>query len=149
MGRNSIERGSRDTWTMSPRRIADIQALIAKERQGAAGGGRGAQEGDAPSDSGFGGGGQGQRGAPLKYYEMLRKPEDRDPRGYIIPSDQVDFLTATKFVNALIKTGITVTRATAIFRSVERPTRRTHMSSNRHRHSGRISSTCLSRRITQ
>lgn len=112
MGRNSIERGGRDTWTMSPHRIAEVQALIAKERQGPQG--RGPQEGDSP-DAGFGGGGPGARAVPLKYYEMLRKPEDRDPRGYIIPSDQPDFLTATKFVNALIKTGITIHQATRTF----------------------------------
>ena len=46
---------------------------------------------------------------------MLRDPELRDPRGYILPSDQPDFPTATKFVNALIKTGVTVHRATASF----------------------------------
>ncbi len=39
----------------------------------------------------------------------------RDPRGYIIPSDQPDFGTATKFINTLIKTGITVQRATSDF----------------------------------
>ena len=38
----------------------------------------------------------------------LRRPEARDPRGYIIPSDQPDFPTATKFVNALIKNGVIV-----------------------------------------
>ena len=33
------------------------------------------------------------------------------------PSDQPDFLTATKFVDALLKTGVTVHRATAAFRA--------------------------------
>jgi hypothetical protein len=46
---------------------------------------------------------------------MLRTPERRDPRGYIIPSDQPDFLTAIKFINALVKTGITIHRATGSF----------------------------------
>ena len=41
--------------------------------------------------------------------------EARDPRGYILPADQPDFLTATKFVNALIRTGVTVERATDAF----------------------------------
>jgi hypothetical protein len=44
-------------------------------------------------------------------------PRRRDPRGYVLPSDQPDFLTATKFVNALIRAGITVHRATAAFRA--------------------------------
>ena len=57
------------------------------------------------------------RGAasPAKYYDVLHDPAKRDPRGFIIPSDQPDFLTATKFVNALLKTGITIHRATAPF----------------------------------
>jgi hypothetical protein len=46
----------------------------------------------------------------------MRNPTDRDPRGYIIPADQPDFLTATKFVNALIKTGISVQRASVAFK---------------------------------
>jgi len=65
MGRNSIERGSRDTWTSTPHRPV----------------------GSRPD------------------------PRLRDPRGYILPSDQADFLTATKFVNALVRSGVTVLRA--------------------------------------
>ncbi|MCJ7579437.1 MAG: peptidase, partial [Candidatus Aminicenantes bacterium] len=42
-------------------------------------------------------------------------PEKRDPRGYILPSDQADFLTATKFINTLIKNGIAIHRATQNF----------------------------------
>ncbi len=106
MGRNSIEKGSRDTWTMYPKRIQAIKDEIARE-QGAAGG-RGAVAGGR-------GGGRGAGPAAAKYWDSLRRPEWRDPRGYIIPSDQPDFLTATKFVNALVKTGITVHRATAPF----------------------------------
>src|SRR5690606_25687319 len=49
------------------------------------------------------------------FRKLLRDPAARDPRGYILPSDQRDFPTATKFVNALIKTGVTVHRATAPF----------------------------------
>jgi hypothetical protein len=44
-----------------------------------------------------------------------RDPAARAPRGYILRSDQPDFLTATKFVDALLKSGITVHRATAPF----------------------------------
>src|SRR5260221_5571648 len=39
----------------------------------------------------------------------------RDPRGFIVPSDQPDFLTATKSVNPLIRAGLVVPRATAPF----------------------------------
>jgi hypothetical protein len=92
MGRNGIDRGSRDSWTMTAKRVAKVQAAMA--RAGVAG---------------------GRGGAPLKYYDMLRDPALRDARGYIIPSDQPDFLTATKFVNALIKNGVSVHRAAAPF----------------------------------
>ena len=122
MGKNSIERGSRDHWTTTPKRIAEVQAAIAKDMPQAGGEGQGrraaaAAAGDAPpgGDSPQGFGGQ-TRGVPLKYYEMLRAPDKRDPRGFIIPSNQPDFLTATKFINVLIKTGITIHRATAEFK---------------------------------
>jgi len=74
MGLNSIERGSRDSWTITPRRL--------REAKNAA---------------------------------DLRTPASRDARAYVIPADQSDFLTATKFVNALIKNGVVVHRATAPF----------------------------------
>src|SRR5690606_41097556 len=46
---------------------------------------------------------------------LLRDPALRDPRGYILPASQPDFPTATKFVEALLKAGVTVHRATADF----------------------------------
>jgi hypothetical protein len=109
MGRNSIERGSRDHWTITPRRIAEVQSAVNRDRQRegttrSAAGGESAPDSDASP-----------RTVPAKYFEMLRKPEDRDPRAYIIPADQSDFLTAIKFANALIKTGVAVHRATRDF----------------------------------
>ena len=97
MGRNSIERGSRDTWTTYPWRVEQVQAAIADE---------------GPDNAAL----QGRpRGAPLRFFDDLRAPALRDPRGYILPADQPDFPTATKFVNALIKNGVTVHRATTDF----------------------------------
>lgn len=104
MGRNSIERGSRDHWTPLPRRLAEVQALVNRETRPAGGA--------APEEPSLGG---MARGVALKYYEMLRRPEWRDPRGYILPADQPDFPTATRFVNALIKAGVSVHRATSPF----------------------------------
>jgi len=104
MGRNSIERGSRDHWTNTPLRIARVQAAIDKERAMPS-------EERTVDESGM----TRFRGAPLKFYEQLRDPALRDPRGYILPSDQPDFLTATKFIHSLIKTGVAVHRATAPF----------------------------------
>ena len=108
MGMNSIERGSQDTWTRSPARIAAVEAAMAADQP--AGGGRGGQE--VP----FGGGGRGGGGVPTEYYESaFRDMDARDPRGYILPADQPDFLTATKFVNTLIKNGVAVHQATEDF----------------------------------
>ncbi len=50
-----------------------------------------------------------------RYASLLRDPADRDPRGYILPASQRDFPTAVKFANTLMKTGVTVHRATAAF----------------------------------
>lgn len=47
----------------------------------------------------------------------LRDPALRDARAYVLPADQPDFLTATRFVDALLKSGIAVHRATAPFRA--------------------------------
>jgi hypothetical protein len=109
MGKNSIERGSRDSWTPTPRRIIAAQAALAAARAGREGGG------DDPPGGG-GRGGRGGGGATAEdFKKLLRDPKMRDPRGFILPSDQPDFPTATKFVNALIKTGITIHRATGPF----------------------------------
>jgi hypothetical protein len=107
MGRNSIRRGSTDTWTITPRKIAALQAALPQDSVRPAGG-----------DAGAGAGGRPQTTSPAEmatYVAVMRNPQDRDPRGYIIPANQPDFLTATKFVNTLIKTGIAVQRATAPF----------------------------------
>jgi hypothetical protein len=100
MGRHAIEKGSRDSWTVVPRRIAEVEAALAKDKV------------EAAPPSGPGGFG---RGVPIKYYEALFDKAKRDPRAFIIPADQPDFPTATKFVNALIKSGVAVHRAKAAF----------------------------------
>ncbi len=103
MGRNAIARGSKDNWTTTWREIDAVKTIAAKDRPA------------QPTGGGFGGGGLGGGGLAARYFDMLRRPDDRDPRGYILPSDQTDFLTATKFVNALMKSGVEVLRATAPF----------------------------------
>jgi len=108
MGRNSIERGSRDTWTAAPHRYAAAEAEVR-----AASGGSGAGAGTG----GRGGRGGGGRGGvdEAALWAALHRPEDRDPRAYVLPADQPDFPTATRFINALLETGITVHRATGSF----------------------------------
>jgi hypothetical protein len=107
MGRNSIERGSRDYWTITPGDVERVR-VAATRADGAQGGGSGRTDAQR-------GGGIGARGLPMEYWRTLHAPAERDPRGYIIPSDQADFPTATKFINALLKVGVTVHRATAPF----------------------------------
>ncbi|CAN5852534.1 M14 family metallopeptidase [soil metagenome] len=48
-------------------------------------------------------------------WASLHTPELRDPRAFIIPSDQADFPTAVKFINALREVNVAVHRATAPF----------------------------------
>jgi hypothetical protein len=99
-GKNSIERGNRDSWTNYPRRIAAAEKALGGNR-GQGGGG--------------GGGGQGGGATREQFQQMLRTPEMRDARAYIIPANQADFPTAAKFVEALLETGVTVQRATQDF----------------------------------
>jgi hypothetical protein len=80
MGKNAIDRGNRDSWTVTPK---VVEAAKAARGEG--------------------------------FEKLFRDPAKRDPRGYILPADQPDFLTATKFVNTLIGTGLTVHRAAAAF----------------------------------
>jgi hypothetical protein len=115
MGRRSIEKGNRDTWTTTPRDIATVQAAIERQRPAAAD-----STGAAPTVAGAGAVGdaiaQFGRGVDARYFrDVLRDPRERDPRGYVIPVDQPDFPTATKFVNALRHVGVAVHRATRDF----------------------------------
>ena len=104
MGKNSIEKGSRDNWTISPKRITALDEAAA-QTQGA--GGRGGRGGAAPA---------GARAVPSDLYNaVLHDPKLRDARAYIVPSDQPDWPNAVEFVNTLLKNGIDVMRATAAF----------------------------------
>ncbi|MBI3427151.1 MAG: peptidase [Acidobacteria bacterium] len=112
MGKNSIERGSQDHWTITPTEVAEAQASLARDAAKERANDQGGQAADTPRFEraiGF------ERPANKKYFDAMRTPDKRDPRGFIIPADQADFPTALKFVNALIKTGVTIHRATAGF----------------------------------
>jgi len=116
MGMNSIEKGGKDYWTITPKRIEALNAAAGLTGRG----GRGAEApagGDLAPGGGFGGGGFGRGGGvPMDLYNsVLHDPKLRDPRGYILPSDQPDFATATEFLNALLKNGITCLRASSSF----------------------------------
>jgi len=99
MGRNQIQRGSQDHWTVHPQLVATVKETAARESQ--------------QPEAGFLGRGAGA--LDLKYYQMLRDPTLRDPRGFVIAPNQPDFPTAVKFLNTLVKNGITIHRATGSF----------------------------------
>ncbi len=92
MGKNSIEKGSQDSWTVTPKRIEALRAAAARQSTSSGG-----------------------NISPTLYNTVLHEPQYRDPRGYILPANQDDFPTAIQFVNALLKTGVTVLRSTAEF----------------------------------
>ncbi len=91
MGQDAIEAGQRDSWTITPKIVAAAKG----------GGGAGFVKGAA--------------GGAKEFQRLFRDPAKRDPRGFILPSDQPDFPTATQFINALLGTGIQVHRTTVDF----------------------------------
>ncbi len=118
MAKNAIDKGNRDNWTIHPTRIEAAREAIEAQAEGAS---RGAENVGPRGGRGGGGGGRGA-GAPVAVYNnVLHDPKMRDPRGFVVPSDQPDFLTATKFVNILIKGGVVVHRATAPFTVAGKP----------------------------
>ncbi len=118
MAKNAIDKGNRDNWTIHPTRIAAARRAI----EGAGGRSESGENVGPRAALGGRGGGGGRGGAPVAVYNsVLHDPKMRDPRGFILPSDQPDFLTATKFVNILIKAGATVHRATAPFTVAGKP----------------------------
>ncbi|MBW4889989.1 peptidase [Mucilaginibacter sp. HMF5004] len=117
MGKNSIERGSKDTWTLSPKRsLAITEAYKAAQVPDSTAGTGGGRRGTGGAVTVGGGSGFGRAGIPLKYYDtVLRNQTLRDPRGYIIPADQPDFATAVRFINTCLRSGLVVNQATASF----------------------------------
>ncbi|RYF98548.1 MAG: peptidase, partial [Chitinophagaceae bacterium] len=96
MGRNSIERGKKDYWAFSPKKIDAINAAAKTQT---------ASVGEF-----------GRRAISQKAFDtVMTAPANRDARGYILSAEQPDFNSAIKFLNALIRTGILVQKATAPF----------------------------------
>jgi hypothetical protein len=89
MGKKAIDRGSRDSWTITPKVVKEAEAAGAKFMKGS--------------------------GGAKEFQRFFHDPAKRDPRGYILPANQPDFLTATKFVNVLHGTGVKVHVAKADF----------------------------------
>jgi hypothetical protein len=105
MGRNSIDAGNKDYWTISPKRIEAINNAYRKD-----------QSERRTVDSTIRSSRFRGEDIPMKYYDIVLKDSLlRDPRGYIIPADQPDFPTAVSFINSLIRSGVKVHKATTDF----------------------------------
>ena len=97
MGRNSIEKGSKDTWALSPSKIAMIDTAFNKAKR---------------KNSGL----ANQRNMPKEFMNSLfNDHSQKDARGYIIPSNEVNPKTTIRFLNALSANGIKIHQATEDF----------------------------------
>ncbi len=100
MGRNSIARGNKDTWTLSPSKAEAMNRMYQDSLKRIRGNTTGNTAGNLP----------------LRFYDSVMKNKaTKDARGYIIPADQPDLATAVEFLNALIRAGVVVQKATADF----------------------------------
>lgn len=98
MGRKSIEKGSQDNWTMYPKFAQAVEDAYNDSQK--------SKSDENSNRSRF----------PTQFYDSVYSdPVNRDPRGYVLSADQPDFPTAVKFMNALIKSGVLVEKATAEF----------------------------------
>ena len=86
MGRNSIERGGKDTWTTTPNTIAAAEKA-----------------------------GDGRGGNQQAYAAVLRDPARRDPRAFVLPAGQAEWAQVLDFLQALSFAGIEIHKATADF----------------------------------
>ncbi len=101
MGANNIAKGNSDSWTITPKHIDALNAA--------------AGDGPPPAEDGLSPFRSSKRVSSDLYDKVLRDPAQRDPRGYIIPAGQGDMPTVVAFLNALIKTGVDVKKATKAF----------------------------------
>ncbi|CAM4105535.1 Zinc carboxypeptidase [Pedobacter westerhofensis] len=107
MGQNSIARGHEDHWTFYPKYVQAIKDAYNKDKKDT-----GAEKSEGEFSFGS------ESGIPAKYFDaVMKNPELRDARAYIIPANQSDFPTAVRFINSLIRSGIKVERATGTFTS--------------------------------
>lgn len=137
MGRNAIDAGNRDNWSLSPKRIDSINKAWLKDQK------------NKPADSGNSVARTGLTDSiPVKYYnQVLKDPTLRDARGYVIPANQPDFPTAIKFLNALIRSGIAVHKATGEFTVAGKNIRPARILLKQPRPSVHTYRTCSSHRI--
>lgn len=118
MGANQIARGSTDHWTITNKDMERADSAMRGPATTAAG--RGGRAGGAPvvgGDAGadFAGFGRGPQMTQAQYNAVFKDPAHRDPRAFVVPVNQPDFSTATKFINTMRYVGVEVQQATAPF----------------------------------
>ena len=91
MGRNSIEAGSKDSWTLYPKRADAVAELLKTEKLT----------------------GRIDSFQTAIFNKVYKNPANRDARGYIVTANQAT--TAIDFINILIQSGIKVEKAKANF----------------------------------
>ncbi len=99
MGKKAIDDGHKDTWTIRPNRVYELETKLEADKNQAKNLTRS----------------RGNKGVDKKYLDDLRNATNRDPRGYILSANQDDFPTVVKFMNALIKGGVDIHQATDDF----------------------------------
>ncbi|WP_438479837.1 M14 family metallopeptidase [Oleiharenicola lentus] len=105
MGKRSIERGSKDFWTITPKRVNALKDAADKAPE---------PEMDEQTRMMVSLGFARKPVAMELYDKVLNDPAMRDPRGYVIsPAANDDFPTAVKFINVLQKQGVDVYKATS------------------------------------
>ncbi|MGH7581872.1 MAG: M14 family metallopeptidase [Gemmatimonadales bacterium] len=102
MGHREIAEGETNSWTTTPKTIEAADSAAARVTA-------------AASPSGRGGGRGGNPAVQQAYQSVLRDPARRDPRAYVIPSDQPEFAQALDFLQALARAGIEINKITADF----------------------------------
>jgi hypothetical protein len=91
MGKNSIEAGSKDNWTKSPKKVELLNEVFKADKK------------EIKGDT-----------LPVEYFAKIYKNKDlRDPRGYIVTASQTT--TASSFINILLHSGIKIQKATSDF----------------------------------
>ena len=106
MGKNSIEKGNKDNWSLYPSKTSLIQEYYQKDQPQ-----KPREENTTPESWG-----RNISNISTKYFDtVFKNAAYKDARAYIIPYNQPDFATATRFVNALIRTGIEVHQSSSDF----------------------------------
>ncbi len=93
MGKNSIEKGNKDTWSLSPSKVAVIDSAITKLRK--------------EDKNNY----YGRRNPKEALDSLLTNPAYRDPRAYIISNNTHNPATTKRFLDALSANGIRIEQA--------------------------------------